>query len=150
MMTKRMAIATLALLGVFVALYLALYKTGILGEIVCTVGSCETVQASRYATFLGLPVAMWGVGFYLAALALALLGVQDRFADEPRISLALVGLSGWGVLFSLWLTYLELWVIRAICMWCVVSAVIVLMIFLVSVLDWRDVRVERAEPAASD
>lgn len=143
MMTKRMAIATLALLGVFVALYLALYKTGILGAIVCTVGSCETVQASRYATFLGLPVAMWGVGFYLATLALALLGVQDRFADDPRLTLALMGLSGWGVLFSLWLTYLELWVIRAVCMWCVVSAVIVATMFVVSLLDWRDVRGER-------
>jgi uncharacterized membrane protein len=53
---------------------------------------------------------------------------------------ALVALSGWGVLFSAWLTYLELFVIDAICMWCVVSAILVVVIFVISLLDLRDWR----------
>jgi uncharacterized membrane protein len=138
--TKRMTIAGLALAGLFVALYLTLYKMGLIGEIACSIGSCETVQLSRWATFAGLPVAAWGLGFYVAALSLALAGTTDRLADSPRVSLALVLLSGWGVLFSAWLTWLELFVIDAICTWCVISALLVVAIFVVSLLDWREVR----------
>jgi uncharacterized membrane protein len=95
------------------------------------------VQLSRWATFLGLPVAAWGIVFYLVLLALALVGLQPRYADSRAVSLALVAWTGWGVLFSGWLTYLELFVINAICQWCVVSAVLVLIAFVVSALDFR-------------
>lgn len=137
-MTKRMTLAALALIGVFVSLYLTLYKLGIIGTLQCSVGSCETVNTSRWATFLGLPVAAWGLGFYIVVLAVALAGVQERFADSRPISVALTALTGWGVLFSGWLTYLELFVIDAICMWCVISAVIVTVMFVVSVLELRE------------
>jgi uncharacterized membrane protein len=138
--TKRMTIAGLALAGLFVSLYLTLYKVGVIGQIACSIGSCETVQTSRWAVFGGLPVAAWGLGFYVATLALAVAGTAERQADSPRISLALLLLSGWGVLFSGWLTWLELFVIHAICTWCVVSAVIVAAIFVTSLLDWRETR----------
>ena len=137
-MTKRMLIALLSLIGTFVAIYLAAYKLGWLGALSCSVGSCETVQLSPWAIFLGLPVAVWGVGFYVVTLGVVMLGVQERFADSRTISLALVGLTGWGLLFSAWLTYLELFVIHAICQWCVVSAIIVLGLFILSVMDLRE------------
>ena len=70
-MNKRMLVALVALAGVFVALYLTLYKLGYIGTLACAVGSCETVNTSRWATFLGMPVAVWGLGFYVVALALA-------------------------------------------------------------------------------
>src|SRR5687768_12158827 len=133
-----MVVALLALIGLFVALYLTMYKTGMIGVITCSIGSCETVNTSRWSTFLGLPVAAWGLGFYITTLAVAIAGLQDRWVDERSPSVVLVALSGWGVLFSAWLTYLELFVIHAICMWCVVSAVIVTLIFIISVLDLRD------------
>ncbi|MEX1185020.1 MAG: vitamin K epoxide reductase family protein [Gemmatimonadaceae bacterium] len=135
-MSRREVVAALALAGIFVALYLTLYKLGAIGELSCRVGSCETVNSSPWAVFLGAPVAAWGVGFYVVTFAVALAGLQARFAGSRRLSLALVLLSGFGVLFSAWLTYLELFVIRAICQWCVVSAVIVLAIFAVSVWDY--------------
>jgi uncharacterized membrane protein len=144
-MTKRMTVAALALVGLFVALYLTLYKLGVLGELSCAVGSCETVNTSRWASFLGLPVAAWGVGFYLATLAVALAGTQERLADARGVSLALVAMSGIGVLFSAYLTYLELFVIDAICMWCVVSAVIVTLILALSLLDLRERSGEQIE-----
>ncbi len=137
-MTKRMLVAMLALFGALVSLYLTLFKLGVIGELSCTVGSCNTVQLSKWATFLGLPVAAWGLGFYLATLALSIAGTSERLADDRRISLALVAMSGWGVLFSGWLTYIELFVIDAVCMWCVISAIIVATIFIVAILDLRE------------
>ena len=128
----------LAFIGVFVSTYLTLYKFGYIGSLQCAVGSCETVNTSRWATFFGLPVAAWGLGFYLSALALVVVGIQERYADSRALSLALVALTGWGVLFSGWLTYLELFVIDAICIWCVTSAVIVLVMFAVSVAEYRE------------
>ena len=128
----------LAFIGVFVSTYLKLYKFGYIGSLQCAVGSCETVNTSRWATFFGLPVAAWGLGFYVSALALVVVGIQERYADSRALSLALVALTGWGVLFSGWLTYLELFVIDAICIWCVTSAVIVLVMFAVSVAEYRE------------
>ena len=78
-MKTRMGIALLAMGGVILALYLALYKLGIIGEMTCTVGSCETVQLSKWATFLGLPVAGWGVAWYVGTFVLALLSTDARF-----------------------------------------------------------------------
>jgi uncharacterized membrane protein len=135
-----MLAALVALAGLFVATYLTLYKLGVIGQLSCSVGSCETVQLSRWATLFGLPVAVWGVGYYAAAFALTLAGVQERFADSRGLSLALVVLTGWGLIFSAWLTYLELFVIHAICQWCVVSAVLATVLFVICFLDWRQDR----------
>ena len=136
-MTKRMIIAALALGGLGLASYLALYKLGFIGTLACGAGGCETVQMSRWATLFGLPVAVWGVGFYLALFALALLGTTERFVDEAWVSHTLLVLTGWGVIFSAYLTYLELYVIHAICKFCVVSAILVAVTFVVSIFEWR-------------
>lgn len=137
-MTLRRLVALLSLAGIFLSTYLALYKFGVIGTLSCTVGSCETVQLSRWAMFLGLPVAAWGVAFYVAVFALAMLSV-GAMAGSPLVGWALLLVTGWGVLFSGWLTYLELYVIHAICMWCVVSAILTAVLFLLVAADrpWR-------------
>ena len=137
-MTKRMIVATLALAGIFISLYLTLYKIGVIGELSCSIGSCETVNTSKWSRFLGLPVAAWGLLFYLDLFAIALIGTFPRFENERVISIVLVAETVVGVLFSAWLTYLELAVIHAICIWCVTSAVIVTVILVVSVFDLKD------------
>ncbi|HYN81442.1 MAG TPA: vitamin K epoxide reductase family protein [Gemmatimonadaceae bacterium] len=137
-MTKRMIVATLSLAGIFVALYLLLYKLGIVGNLACSIGSCETVNLSKWATFLGAPVAAWGVGFYIVMFVLALASLQDRYAESVGMSKILALVSGSGFAFSAWLTYLELFVIQAVCQWCVVSAVIVTIIVIFALLDLRD------------
>ena len=136
----RMAIAVLALIGLLVAAYLSMYKLGMLGVIQCQIGSCETVQTSRYAYFLGMPVAFYGVGAYIAILVVAMLGIQPRFERERWVALALFGMSAVGVLFSAYLTYLEAAVIHAWCQWCVVSAVLITLIFLLSLPGLRQAR----------
>ena len=136
-----MIVATLSLAGIFVALYLLLYKLGMIGNLSCSVGSCETVNSSKWATFLGLPVAGWGVAWYVAMFVLAIVSTGSRFADSPLVSLVLLGVAASGLIFSLYLTYLELFVINAICQWCVVSAIIVTIIFFFTVADYRERRI---------
>ncbi|HEX8320298.1 vitamin K epoxide reductase family protein [Longimicrobium sp.] len=136
----RMAIAVLALIGLLVAAYLSMYKMGMLGVIQCQIGSCEKVQTSQYAYFLGLPVAYYGVAAYVAILVVAMLGIQPRFERERWVALALFGMSAVGVLFSAYLTYLEAAVIHAWCQWCVVSAVLITLIFLLSLPGLRQAR----------
>jgi uncharacterized membrane protein len=90
--------------------------------------------------FLGLPVATWGVGFYVLMLALSIAGMQPRFLDSRRLSLGILLLAGWGVLFTAWLNYLEGFVIHAWCEWCLGSAAMVLLLFALAILDWRETR----------
>lgn len=139
-MTRRMLTALVALVGLFVAAYLALYKLGVIGTLACGAGSCETVQLSRWATFLGIPVALWGVGYYAVVFGVAFAGVQERWSESRGLALSLLALTGWGVIYSAWLTYLELFVINAICRWCVVSAVIAAALFVLALFDWKSVR----------
>lgn len=141
---SRMGIAVLALLGLLVSAYLALYKLGYLGVIQCSVGGCEVVQASAYAFFpprsivaWGPPVAVWGVAAYAAILALAIVGVQPRWMGERWVGFGLFGISAVGVVFSAYLTYLEAVVIRAWCQWCVVSAILITLIFFLSIPGLR-------------
>jgi uncharacterized membrane protein len=132
--------ALISLLGLFLGTYLTMYKIGIIGSLACNVGSCETVQMSRWATFLGLPVATWGVGFYLLMLVLSIAGLQERFEASRGLSLAMALLSGWGVLFTAWLNYLEAFVIHAWCEWCLGSAAMVLILFVLAALNWRETK----------
>jgi uncharacterized membrane protein len=145
---RRMTIAALALIGAFVALYLTLYKMGEIGHLACGIGSCERVNTSQWATFLGAPVAVWGLGFYIVTLIVAVIGTLPAWSTHRGISLVLTVMSGVGVAFSAWLTYLELYVIGAICRYCVASAIIVTLIFLVSIADLRRMSpYSRTQPA---
>jgi uncharacterized membrane protein len=132
--------ALVSLLGLFVGAYLSLYKFGYIGTLTCGVGSCETVQMSKWSVFFGLPVATWGVGFYALMLVLTLIGLQPRFEDSAQLSLVALLLTSWGVLFTGWLNYLEGFVIHAWCEWCLGSAAFVLVLFVLSVADFRRVR----------
>ena len=110
-------VAGLAVVGLAVAGYLAVTKLTGGGALFCRgIGGCEVVQQSRYAMFLGLPTAAWGAGLYTAIAGLALAGLW------PWRWLAALLLAVAGVSFSGYLTYLELFVIGAVCWYCVVSA----------------------------
>jgi len=134
---RRQAIVLLALVGLLVATYLWLYKIGVLGELQCGTGSCEAVQASRYAELFGIPVAFYGVVGYAALMALALAGLQPRFAADRRAGVLLAILATVGFAFSLYLTVIELFVLHEICRWCVVSAVIMTAIWVLSIMGLR-------------
>jgi uncharacterized membrane protein len=122
----------LALLGVAIAGYLTwVHYAGL--EPLCAGGGggCERVQSSSYADLAGLPVALLGLIGYLAIAGLLLVP-----GELGRIGPALVALIGAG--FSLYLTYIEIFEIEAICQWCVASAIV--MTLLAGTTVWRAAR----------
>jgi uncharacterized membrane protein len=145
-MRSRQAIALLALVGFFVALYLWLHALGVGGELKCGTGGCETVQTSRWAVLFGLPVAFYGVVGYGVLFVTALLSLRPAAFGEPRWDRLLVGFATIGFLFTVYLTYVELFLIHAICRWCVGSAVIITAIWIVSLLALKSpgLRTDRA------
>lgn len=137
-MRHRMAAAALSLVGLLLSIFLTLYKLGFTGPLVCGTGECERVQTSKWAEILGVPVAAYGVAAYLALLVIAMAGLSEQRLADPRPTKWLLIVSGAGVAFSVYLTWLELFVIHAICRWCVASAVVITAIFVVSVLGRRE------------
>ncbi len=117
-------VAALAAAGLVVASYLTFTKWSGENALFCAVGSgCDVVQGSRYALFLGLPTALWGAGLYALIGGLALVGLPAR-----RWLLAFL-LAVAGASFSAYLMYLSLFVIGAVCGYCVASAAIALGLF---------------------
>jgi uncharacterized membrane protein len=115
-MRLRRAIALLSLVGLALAGYLIYVRTTG-GTIACTTGGCETVQSSRYATLLGIPVAALGGAAYLGILASAIR--RDELAAAAGVSLALVGVG-----FGGYLLVVQLAVIGAVCEWCLASDIV--------------------------
>jgi uncharacterized membrane protein len=93
------------------------------------IGDCETVNTSRYSEIFGVPVAVLGALVYIAILVILLLKDKVGFFTEYRWYL-LFGISLVGVLFSAYLTYIEIAVIHAVCPFCVISAIVILLIFI--------------------
>jgi uncharacterized membrane protein len=123
----------LALTGLAVALYLAYVETTGVTAVCGPVGECNVVQSSPYARLAGIPVAVLGVLSYLAIIALwaAQRRLYGRRALLARQALLLLTL--FGVLFSIYLTLLELFAIGAICAWCLSSALLTTLILLLVV-----------------
>lgn len=122
----------LALAGMGVSAYLTWAHLAN-GSVACGQSQgCDIVQQSVYSEVGGVPVALLGLLAYTTLFGLAL--VQSRLPKrhDNYISLAIFGISMIGVLYSAYLTYLELFVIYAICRWCVTSAIIITAIFLLS------------------
>lgn len=122
-------IIILAILGIFDTSYLTA-KHYLDQAVYCPVGkSCETVLNSAYSTFYGIPIALFGALFYFAILIFALIFFQTNKKFFLKI---IFTISAPALLFSIWLVYLQLFIIKAICFYCVLSAINVLIIFSVS------------------
>ena len=139
-MIYRIGAALLSLVGLFVSAYLYLYTIGRIGSLACGTGGCETVQASAWSRFAGVEVALLGVLGYATLLVVSLTALRPGRNDQRGPMTLLTVLAGLGVLFTAYLTYIELFVIRAICRWCVGSAVIIVAVFLLALLDRRRAR----------
>ncbi len=130
----RVALGGLAVAGLLLSAYLTwVHLVG--AEPVCAFGGggCRAVQASSYAAVMGVPVPMLGLAGYAGLLLAAVL--RGEAGAYLGLLVALVG-----ALFSAYLTYLEAFVIHAWCQWCVVSAVVVSLIFLLSIPGLRFAR----------
>jgi uncharacterized membrane protein len=118
------AILVLALIGTGVAGYLTyVHYEGL--KVICSNSGCGTVQSSQYAKLAGIPVATLGLLGYLGILGSLL--IRTELGRMLGFGIALIGF-----MFSLYLTYRELFTIHAICEWCVSSAVIMTLLFILT------------------
>jgi len=133
----RAAAIGVALAGLGIATYLTVvHYAG--GEPVCAVAhGCATVQQSDYAALAGVPVALLGVLGYLGVLA-----ALARDGEAWRTAAAFLSLAG--LAFSGWLTYVEVGILDAICIWCVGSAICMALLTLLTIA-----RMLRAEPGGA-
>jgi uncharacterized membrane protein len=136
-MIYRMTAAVLSLAGFFISAYLYLYKIGRIGTLACGAGECDTVQQSPWSRIAGFEVSLIGLAGYAVLLVLSLTSLQPAVSTRRWPANILLVLAGLGVAFSIYLTYLEFFVIHAVCRWCVGSAVIIVGIFLAAVFEQR-------------
>jgi uncharacterized membrane protein len=122
----RRAIAFVAALGVGVATYITIAESGG-GSPACVAGGhgCATVAESEYSELAGINVSIFGILGYVLILATAFF-----VSDLVRLGGFALALGGFG--FSIYLTYLEIWEIEAICQWCVASAVLMTILFILN------------------
>jgi uncharacterized membrane protein len=131
----------LMLLGLGVSAYLSWTKLSGNTAACGPIGDCESVNNSRYAQIGGVPIALFGALGYLALLAALVIEVRWRsFSGAAR--LAAFGVSLVGTLYSAYLTYIEVAVLRAICPYCVVSAIAMTVILILCVLRLRAAEAE--------
>lgn len=122
----RVSVALLSTAGAAVGAYLTYARfTGT--QIACATGGCETVQSSRYAEIAGMPVAVLGLAAYLLVLATAFSTADLSVAGGAAVALA-------GVLFSVYLLYVQLELVGALCQWCLVSDAILTLLAIATVL----------------
>ena len=137
---NRMFVAVLALVGVFLSVYLMAHNLGWTGPVACGSGDCGAVQASPYAWVGPVPVSAIGFAGYLALLVLSLAGLQPSVSGSRLVAGLLFSGALFGVLFSAYLTYLEAAVIRAWCRYCVASAILITIVFMGSFPELRRMR----------
>lgn len=133
----RSAAKQLLLLIALVAPVLGAIDTGYLtakhysgAALTCGVfNGCDTVTTSAYSTMFGIPLALLGFGYYLALTALI---IAYAIKKDTRYLYAVAAISGAGLIFSLWLVYLQLFVIKALCSYCLFSVAVTAMIVAVS------------------
>ncbi len=134
---RKTLLLALPLLGLFDSLYLLWVYTSPSRPMVCLGSGCDAVRACSYAHLFGLPLPAFGVANYvvLGLLIFAEVLVSPRLGRA--IQYAVAGISCAGFLFSIYLTSLSEFVIHALCVWCVVSALVVTGIFVLSLLELR-------------
>jgi uncharacterized membrane protein len=133
----RMGIALLSLVAGLSAVYLHLYKIGKVGSLTCSTGGCDRAMFSPWGWFLGIDVALIGMGGYSLLLVTSLAGLQPRGLDSRPLALTLAGLAVGGFCFTLRLKYAEFFILRTFCPWCAISAVCITAITILAVSSLR-------------
>jgi uncharacterized membrane protein len=130
---RRWAIPLLCLLGLGVAGYLSFVELSHTQAVCGPVGNCNTVQTSKYATLWGvLPVGVFGIAGYLSIALAFLVQVTSSAPIKSYARLAMWAMALLGVLFSIYLTFLEPFVIGATCAWCISSAILITLLLWVT------------------
>jgi uncharacterized membrane protein len=132
MKIRRFAIALLAFIGMVDALYLSMKRNA--GPIPCHIThGCTDVLTSKYSAVVGIPLSWFGLGFYVTVFSLAVLKIFEDPANPMSFPLKLIFyLSGTGLIVSALLVGVQAFLLKAFCEYCLLSAALVLSIFLLS------------------
>jgi len=106
-------------------------------KIGCAISECQMVRESAFSSLLGVDLPIWGFFFFLAIAIYTMLKMQLKHLPSRLEKLGLVFYTMTGFLFSAYLTYIEFFVLGAICQWCVVSATIGTLLFIVVLIKYR-------------
>jgi uncharacterized membrane protein len=123
----------LAILGILVSVYMTIFKLTENPNMCLGNGGCSTVNQSRYAEIYGIPVALVGVGGYLAIFLLLWMERRNALLTENG-TLIVFGLALIGFLFTLYLIYVEVALIHALCPFCLTSQATMTILFILSVI----------------
>ena len=134
-MDKRLSNIAIALtiVGLLVSIYMTIYKFTDNEKMCIGSGGCSVVNSSRYSEVSGIPVALLGVGGYVAILAVLLLEHRNKFFEQNG-TMMFFGLSITGFLFTVWLIYVEIALIKALCPFCLTSQAVMTVLFILSVI----------------
>lgn len=137
----------LDVIGLGIAAYLSVVELGGGVPYCGALHGCETVAASKYAWIGPLPVAVYGVFLSLILLTLAIAWVRS---DRPALLDVHYGLSLVGVIFEIYFLTLQVFVIKAVCIWCASYGISLILRFLVAMTIWLRQRRIRAQAAAGE
>ena len=126
------ASVALVVLGLLVSIYMTIYKVTSNDSMCLGSGDCSTVNASKYSKVNNIPVAVFGVIGYLAILGVHSFENRNRFFKQNS-TLMIFGMALTGFLFTVWLIYVEIVLLKAICPFCVTSQVAMTIIFIIAV-----------------
>lgn len=141
-------LATLDFVGLCIATYLSFVELRSEAPSCGIIHGCETVANSEYSRIAGIPVAVFGV---ILSLTLMILALAWWRTGKGNLLLAHYALSMVGVIFEVYFTYLELFVIHAVCIWCAAYGISLVLRFMLSLIVWlRRDRYAPAAPQATD
>jgi uncharacterized membrane protein len=123
----------LAIIGLVDSVYLTWVKLANRYALCGPIGDCESVNSSQYSEIAGVPIALIGALGYILIILLIVLEARGGIWKEYSPYLVL-GITLAGSLYSIYLTYLEVAVIHAICPYCVLSAVVIILLFILSIV----------------
>lgn len=127
------ASVALTVVGLLVSIYMTIYKVTSNDSMCLGSGDCSTVNASRFSEVNGIPVAVIGVIGYLAILAVHYYETRNRFFKQNGTML-IFGMGLTGFLFTVWLIYVEIALIKALCPFCITSQAAMTLIFILAVI----------------
>lgn len=120
-------LAVLAVAGIIVSAYLTIQSHDP-ASVICSIGgACEVVLSSKYAFIFGVPVSAFGLAWYLALLAI-IWALSAGVGSLSRLKITVKAWAILGLIFSLYLLSVEMFILHAYCTWCLVSLGLVLLI----------------------
>ena len=125
--------AAFVVLGLAVSIYMTIYKVTSNNAMCLGSGDCSTVNASKYSEVYGIPVAVFGVLGYAAILATLYFENRNSFFKQNS-TLMIFGMALTGFIFTVWLIYVEVVLLKALCPFCVTSQTAMTIIFIIAVM----------------